>query len=325
MMTRHTRGFTLMELMVVVAILGGMAAILLVGIRALDKAAYSSVDLANQRMLARANVQHSEGNKGILLHPRTEKLDTNITSVWGNVNERYTVPVGDLSLFRDRANRRLWVRAYNDAGHQGLESIDPGQPTAADIERPASLMEGAAWQYTGGDINVYRSPIDPTTRLRSYSLNAFVGVEVSADDFDANNAFNDVFTGQFMKYAVPTPTLNHIRQPANTMCSIAEDDPGHGGGAAPGRNLHGFLVHPNQTPDQLPQYQMWHDIPALWDPTRINISYMDGSTRTHRVTDDDLTKHLTYHRVVYDCGDLRLLQRVLLPGILEYRSADDLP
>ncbi len=86
-----------------------------------------------------------------------------------------------------------------------------------------------------------------------------------------------------------------------------------------GFNHSGFLVHPDQ------DTYVWYDIPALWDPNRINISNMDGSTHSIRVSDPDLGDKLFEHGVVHQCPELLELQQRLLPGVLEFRTQDDLP
>jgi hypothetical protein len=216
----------------------------------------------------------------------------------------------------------MWVRAFNDDAGQRLESLDDDTISA---ERPSALSDGAAWEYLDGNLDTYRSPLDSSKRLRSYSLNAYVGVNMTADDvyFSSGNPLNP-YGGDFIKYAVGCPTMMGVKQPSRTMCSIAEDDPGESG-HSPGRNFNGFLIHPNQAIGQFENFQMWYDRPGLWDPTRINLSNMDGSTTSLEVVTPELPSILDSHRVVYDCPEIRQLQQRLLPGVLEFRSADDLP
>ena len=314
------RGFTIMELLAVLAILAVLASMVLVAVRSLDSAAMSASDLARQRQISIANSQHAAGNDGRLLHPRTEPDD-------GQFAQMGSEPEYDLGgRTPDELNKdvrtRMWVRAFNDDAGQRLESLDGG---TISVERPSALSDGAAWEYLDGNLDTYRSPLDSSKRLRSYSLNAYVGVNMTADDayFSSGNPIAPYFD-DFIKYAVGCPTMMGVKQPSRTMCSIAEDDPGESD-YLPGRNFNGFLIHPNQAIGEFENFQMWYDRPGLWDPTRINLSNMDGSTTSLDVVTPNLTSILDSHHVVYDCPEIRQLQQRLLPGVLEFRSADDLP
>ncbi|MDP7029361.1 MAG: prepilin-type N-terminal cleavage/methylation domain-containing protein [Phycisphaerales bacterium] len=319
-LTFNRSGFTIVELMAVVAILAILAAIVLVGARSLDAAAMSSADLAHQRQIALADAQYAAANDSRLLHPRTEPDDAQFDFMDSDPN--YDLAGKTPGQLAEDARERMWVRAYNDPSAQRLESLDGASISA---ERPAALSDGAAWEYLDGNLDVYRSPLDPTNRLRSYSLNAFVGVNVCADDaYFAQGSPLDPFGGDFIIYAVGCPTMMGVKQPSRTMCSIAEDDPGESG-HPPGRNFNGFLLHPNQQVGAYENFQMWYDRPGLWDPTRINLSHMDGSTQSMPITTPDLVETLDSHRVIFDCTELRQLQQKLLPGVLEFRTEDDLP
>jgi len=325
------RGFTLMELMIVVAILGVLSVLTLVGIQSLDNASIHALDVTNQRAIARASTQHAADHRGRLLHPRTAPVTEN--DLWSFVNDgAFIVESDDLPDLVDSITDRLWVRAYDEPGVERLYTVDQGQPEQQKIERPEAMSHGAAWQYMDGNLETYKSPLDTTPRARSYSLNAFVGPELAADDIYARWSWDDPFYGSFVKYAVPCPTLSGVKQASKTFCSITEDDPGHNGGTPPGHNLLGFLLHPNQDPDSYLKNQIWHDLPGFWDPKRMNISYMDGSVRPFKFVEPDLARELDIdgdglpdHRANFDGPDLRRLQGMLLPGVLEYRTADDLP
>ncbi len=316
----NRRGFTIVELMAVVAILAILAAIVLVGARSLDASAMSTADLAHQRQIALADAQYAAANDARLLHPRTEPDDAQFDFM--DSDPMYDLAGKQPGQLAEDARDRMWVRAFNDASAQRLESLDG---SAISAERPAAMSDGAAWEYLDGNLDVYRSPLDPTNRLRSYSLNAFVGVNVCADDaYFAQGSPLDPFGGSFIVYAVGCPTMMGVKQPSRTMCTITEDDPGESG-HQPGRNFNGFLLHPNQKVGEFENFQMWYDRPGLWDPTRINLSHMDGSTQAMPITTPELVETLDEHRVIFDCTELRQLQQKLLPGVLEFRTEDDLP
>ena len=321
--------FTIVELLLVVAILGVLMSLVLIGVGSLDDSAMSTTDLARQRQIALAEGKYAAANDSRLFHPRTEGVpDGNFeqSSDWFP-EENYEI-LGDPDELVQDVTDRLWVRAYNDAGNQRLEGLDGG---AYQVELVKAFSDGAAWEYLDGNADTYRSPLDPTRRLRSYAINSYIGVNVCADDHYFGENPPGPFAGPFVKYAVPTPTMMHIKQPSRTMCTIGEDDPGIGGGP-PGYNGHGFMMHPNQKGSDFAAFQTWIDIPGLWNPGVINISHMDGSTESIKLSEPNLYDKLDSnndgvpeHWVIFDGPDIQALQKRLLPGVLEYRSEDDLP
>ena len=321
--------FTIVELLLVVAILGVLMSLVLIGVGSLDDSAMSTTDLARQRQIALAEGKYAAANDSRLFHPRTEGVpDGNFEQSPDWFPEENYEILGDPDELVQDVTDRLWVRAYNDAGNQRLEGLDGG---AYQVELVKAFSDGAAWEYLDGNADTYRSPLDPTRRLRSYAINSYIGVNVCADDHYFGENPPGPFAGPFVKYAVPTPTMMHIKQPSRTMCTIGEDDPGIGGGP-PGYNGHGFMMHPNQKGSDFAAFQTWIDIPGLWNPGVINISHMDGSTESIKLSEPNLYDKLDSnndgvpeHWVIFDGPDIQALQKRLLPGVLEYRSEDDLP
>ncbi len=316
--------FTIVELLLVVAILGVLMSLVLIGVGSLDDSAMSTTDLARQRQIALAEGKYAAANDSRLFHPRTAPVESGIFGAFPNTYE----VLGNPEELEQDVTNRLWVRAYNDSGNQRLEGLDGG---VYQVELVKAFSDGAAWEYLDGNADTYRSPLDPTRRLRSYAINSYIGVNVCADDHYFGENPPGPFAGPFVKYAVPTPTMMHIKQPSRTMCTIGEDDPGIGGGP-PGHNGHGFMMHPNQKGSDFAAFQTWIDIPGLWNPGVINISHMDGSTESIKLSEPNLYDKLDSnndgvpeHWVIFDGPDIQALQKRLLPGVLEYRSEDDLP
>ena len=205
------RGFTLMELMIVVAILGVLSVLTLVGIQSLDNASIHALDVTNQRAIARASTQHAADHRGRLLHPRTAPVTEN--DLWSFVNDgAFIVESDDLPDLVDSITDRLWVRAYDEPGVERLYTVDQGQPEQQKIERPEAMSHGAAWQYMDGNLETYKSPLDTTPRARSYSLNAFVGCAqpgavhrglflICADCGDAIEVEDEVVDGAIVRSA----------------------------------------------------------------------------------------------------------------------------
>jgi len=160
---------------------------------------------------------------------------------------------------------RIWVKAYDD------------NLNADGSELPSALEDGAAFAYIG-NIDAFHSPLDLADRLRSYSMSAFIGVEEFVDD-DVD--FEDFFDqGDFHQ----TITASQIPQPSNTMSTISESD------ARESRNINGWILYPD--PDLDPTGPiLWYDYPAFWVPGEVNISHVDGSTGTLKLTTAALTDH----------------------------------
>ena len=161
---RHTArtGFTLIELMVVVSILAALAALVLVSVDSMNTASWHALDMSNQRSIARANIQHAEEHKGLLLHSRTTPLNEGEMMQFANDND-YAFQQDEVPALVERGNRRLWVRAYDDALATRLITVDPGEPAELKIEKLEALSDGEAWQYMDGNPATYKSPPRPRT------------------------------------------------------------------------------------------------------------------------------------------------------------------
>jgi hypothetical protein len=130
------------------------------------------------------------------------------------------------------------------------------------------LEDGALWDYVGDDA-AYRSPLDPTGRLRSYSLNGFISDQ---PDNDANpNA----------SWAPIADRLSKIKNPANTIYTIPEDD-------GQPFNLHGWVLETNAN--------QWIDYPVDWLPeATTTVSFVDGSTRIIKYRNPNLIQQIGEH------------------------------
>jgi prepilin-type N-terminal cleavage/methylation domain-containing protein len=240
------RGFTLIELLIVIAIIAILMGLIVVVGGAMLTQAKSTKDLANHRTIGTASWSHSVDHNGELLNPRTE-LSTHINT---------DPPQAQID--------RFWVKGYNDDAATRL-GVD-------DEELEPALKDGAAFEYIGS-IDVYRSPLDPTDRLRSYSLSAYIGVTDGIDDY----AGYDI-TG-LKEFFFPTLTASQIPQPSGTMCTITEDD------RRRAANWNGWMLDPgDDTPPR------WYDFPAFWMDNKVNISHVDGSTESITLSSDALIK-----------------------------------
>lgn len=286
-LTTRPNAFTLVEVMVVIAVIGVLLTVLIPTLSRTNQSSMAVVDLSNQKQIVKGDISYSIDNKGRMVSPRT--MDEN----------------GD--HIEDDVEPRLWVRDYN---YQDNDNIDP----ATNLATIASLEEGAIYSYIG-NIDVYKSPFDNTMRVRSYSLNAFLGVNHGADDYIpySNGQWGVPNIG--VNY-VPCKTLASVPQPGRTLCSIGEEDADSYQNGSVLDNRHGWLVHPG-LPDSFTP--VWIDEPPLsWDPGNVHLSYMDGSTYTYKVSDyANLVEQLEQHNQTVSSVDYEYFRMIMLPGRLQ--------
>ena len=288
--------------MIVIVILGLMASLLIVTTGSISATAKSAQDSTHLRSIALANATFAADNKERLFCPRTETND----GIPGDPVNPSTTP---------EQIKRMWVHGFDD----NVENM------GSDLtELNSALTEGAAWDYLG-DSSIYKSPLDTTERLRSYSLNAFVGVDRCADEYPE-------MVGVFLpayntRYRVPCRTAAAIPQPGMTICAIGEVDAGTSAGFSQSANINGWLVSPN------PNMPLWKDTPALWNQSRVNFSLMDGSVDTVTVQQADLIRAKiaqtgSSHNIMIgatdqDKVDFQTFNSRLLPGVLNFRTDAD--
>jgi|LauGreDrversion4_2_1035121.scaffolds.fasta_scaffold81004_2 prepilin-type N-terminal cleavage/methylation domain-containing protein len=256
-------GFTVTELMVVIAIIAVIVAILVPTLSKVRSRARTVQCLANQRQIALATYSYAMSNASRLVSPRT---DTNGTAFIDGANQQ----MGPLGW------KHTWVNAQDTGSTNQFVVYSGGRK----YETPLAITSGALFPYIG-DIKVYISPDEPTnpsagavsgekTRIRSYSLNACLGTTRP----DELPEFDDDFTAISLGTPAPqlsqynTTTIGTIKSPQRMMCTIVEDD-------SVDYNNQGWLVVP-QTPN-------WIDWPAAWRPDAITLSYVDGSTETYEI------------------------------------------
>jgi len=208
-----------------------------------------------------------------------------------------------------RATINPWV---NTAIAGGLQSVR---------ETVKSLEAGALWTHLGANPRTYLSPMDPTGRVRSYSLNAFVGVGDNGYGQRANDLYSfpdpespemsePYRDGQFR-----TTTIARIPHPSRTMATITEED-------SAGYNFAGWMIAvapPMSAP------RLWMDCPALWNPGRVNLSYLDGSIDAPLIIYPQLAQLMQpdpskppVHNVT-EKGErpaFRFMSGIILPGIV---------
>ena len=279
------RAFTITELLVVIAIIAIIVGVVFAAFPKITGGARATRCMANQRAIAMASLSYAADNKTRLVSPRTDP--------YGDAPGYNAFPLAG-------SYRHFWVAGFNAAAPYD-QNLTLGSPQR---ETLAALRNGALWNYTG-NADVYRSPFDITGRLRSYSLNGFVGVKYH-DDSTAGNLSNIP-----AQYRHDTTTLSRVPQPSRTLYSVAEWDR-FDLSANRDFNFNGFLVHPD------PSSRFWFDLPALWHED-VTLSYADGSTgrvaiKNKVLLDADPDGHdFTEPAPALDFEEFR---RMMLPGLI---------
>ena len=292
-----SRGFTLVELLLVITIITIVLSLILVSLSQLQNRARATACLSNQRQLALANMSYANDNDGRLVSPRTDSLPP-------------PAPPGGLPPgVAIRGTPNCWVNTGTSGGlSDGVETVK-------------SLQAGALWSYVGQNEKTYLSPMDPTGRVRSYSFSSFIGVGdnvevLRADDyFDFPDFTDDATLPPYLNTQFKTVTLAQIPQPARTLTTITEHDRFQ----FVKYNLHGFAV---QVGPPFGASGVWIDTPALWNTGRVNISYMDGSYDAPNIIYEELAQLIENDPDGHDVTEIgarpafRFMTTILLPGII---------
>ena len=250
-MSNRRNAFTLVELLVVVGIIALLIGLLFTSLGEFRRQAMQTACLSNERQIALASVAYANDSMGRLPSSRTDHIGSVGIPIYTN----------------------MWVDTE-------APSPGPGEPPGriGNKETLTSLKAGALWTYLGQNPAAYKSPQhteDTTKRVRSYSLNAFVGCGAGSyanrcsDLWDFPHPEHPTTPPELKKQWYKTVTIAQIPQPSRTMCAITEED-------RFGYNLHGWCISIHPSYDH-PLFGEWIDSPALWNGSRVNMSYMDGS------------------------------------------------
>ena len=284
------RAFTVIELLVVVAIRALLVAILVVGLEKARTMARVAGCLSNQRQISLAQTSYATDNAGALTSPRTSFRGTtgafSVDSPCGN--NRVVLNNGQLT----NESYHSWTASYG-AGIVGGSEQEFGLNSNNTAAR--ALSKGRLFPYMGS-YKVYRSPLDPTDRIRSYALQSFVGATVPEDSNEWSTKWHGWFCGQGVTPREWISThVPHHKYPSQTIMSIIEDD--SPASIDPGFSFpnQGWVIDP-RPPASIPAppgtpnpgqwsstggWLGWIDWPAFWDPENITYSYVDGSTEAY--------------------------------------------
>jgi len=157
--SRIRAGFTLLELLVVLAIIFLLIGLTWIAVGAVQGQAKTTTCQSNQRQLNMANFGFATDNNGTFMSPVSQPSFDASGGACSSGGEEY----------------RVFTKSYGSR---------VGTVNGARVEFEEALTEGAAWDYLG-DLKLYSSPLDPTNRLRSYAFNAYVG-EICPDNLEVD-------------------------------------------------------------------------------------------------------------------------------------------
>ncbi|MSR44232.1 MAG: type II secretion system protein [Phycisphaerales bacterium] len=270
-----TRAFTVTELLIVVAIIGFLLALVLVGFQKARLMARTASCLSNQRQISLAQTSYASDNGGAYASNRTS-VDASFS---------YTLTPfggGSYPILINKGN------TAQDSYHAWTASYGANMLGTAELE--GALTKGRLYPYVGSP-SAYRSPLDPTSRLRSYSLSGFVGGTVPEDSQEWATKWDDWF---FAQEVTPrewiTTHVQHHLHPEMTIMSIVEDD-----NDGFNFNNQGWVIDPRPPLGSLPPvdapnpgawansagWEGWIDWPAFWEKTNVTYSHVDGSTESY--------------------------------------------
>jgi prepilin-type N-terminal cleavage/methylation domain-containing protein len=246
---RSRRGFTLVELLAVIGIIALIIGFLLVSIGSFRDTARLTECMSNQHQLQLGLVSWSQDNNGKFMSPASQEFPPGISN-----------PNRDL----------FWVKSYNTgASAPRLRDLN-GDGSLEETDQ--ALKDGALYDYVQ-DVRAYQSPLDPTGRVRSYSLNGFI---------------SDIPDNPNGAWGSTVDRISKVRNPANTMYTIAEHDTGWDDNY----NRGGWVI------DTLHPVGWWKDFPAFWDPQdRLAMSFIDGSSRIIKLANPKLNEIVTAHEI----------------------------
>ena len=281
-----------MELLVVVGIIALLLAMILVGFRKARLMARSAGCQSNQRQIALAQSSYATDNGGAFASPRTSFIGGSALFTLTNPCGSSTFVINNGSTSSDTYHS--WTSSFGASVVGATEReyrVNSTDPNAK------ALSGGRLFSYIGS-VPVYRSPLDPTGRLRSYSLNAFVGVTVPTDASGYGSSWQGWFCNQgITPREWVTTHVKHIKHPSQTLLSIVEDD-------SDGFNFNneGWVIDPRPPAGSLVPagtldpatwgnssgWQGWIDWPAFWEPSSITSSNVDGSTESYSLRNPKL-------------------------------------
>jgi prepilin-type processing-associated H-X9-DG protein len=211
-------GFTLTELLLVIGMILLLIGLVLYGSQRIRKTARSLQCLNNERQIMSGWTSYATDNAGRYVAPDTDR------HAWDWVSSAYPGP-----------------NTQYIAGTGFYE------------EKESALTQGRLFSYLG-DIEVYKSPMDDTPKLRTYSLSAFLTDGEGAGQWGGPPSWR-------------IGTVSRVPKPSETINVVSEND-------HRGHNINGWGIIAN--------YANWIDKLGTFDEGYFNFAFVDGHTERYK-------------------------------------------
>lgn len=195
---RRKKGFTLVELLVVMSIIGVLSAALISQVTNMMRTARAAKCKANLKNLAQAALNYGVDN-GVMPWAGSHEYIRKSRTASGFV-DRVHLRRGWVDWTTDGGSVESWPKSYSS----GSASFSSKGKMVASIEEEAgylSVTNGTLWSYTGRDLSVYvceahKSKLKSELRMRSqiyrsYFMNGYYGY--NKDYFPVSRTYRDVY------------------------------------------------------------------------------------------------------------------------------------
>ena len=244
---RRSRGFTIVELLIVIAIIAVLMSILIPALAVAKAQATGAVCLGNQRGLIQAWVLYANDNRGYIVGGDTLGYRYETTP-------QYSYQHCD------------WVDQPQDAAGN-LTATSPTKSVPDDEQR--GIAKGALFKYVGASIKVYHCPGDrrylngspAASGWRSYSIAGHLNG-------------SPLLTLVSVPYLVNVKKIEDIAASSDKYVFVEEAE------TVAGYNARSWVLDPTGK-YPTPPGNCWYDPVAIWHNDKSTLSFADGHAATY--------------------------------------------